>query len=145
MSSFAAAGVLGMVALLAVGLAMLAIWLFGFPLGFMAIIGTFGLIGVAINDSIVVLAEIRANPRANAGDVTAIVDAVLQTGRHLLATTLTTIGGFLPLILADGLMWPPMAVAIGGGVAGATLVAFFFVPSAHAWLARRQARTVAMS
>ena len=40
-------------------------WLFGYPLTFMAIVGTFGLIGIGINDSIVVLAAIRANREIN--------------------------------------------------------------------------------
>ena len=43
-------------------------WVFGMPFGFMAIVGTMGLIGVAINDSIVVLAAIRENERARGGD-----------------------------------------------------------------------------
>ena len=136
--SFRLAGLMGLVAALAVGLGFLAIWLSGFPYGFMAMIGTAGLIGVAINDSIVVLAAIRADKQAAAGDAVAITGEVLRSSRHIFSTTLTTAGGFLPLLLSGGGFWPPLAVVIAGGVAGATFLALFFVPSAYALLNRKQ-------
>ena len=136
--SFKLAGLLGLVAALAVGLGFLAIWLAGFPYGFMAMIGTAGLIGVAINDSIVVLAAIRANKEAAAGDAVAITGEVMRSSRHIFSTTLTTAGGFLPLLLSGGGFWPPLAVVIAGGVAGATFLALFLVPSAYAFLSRKQ-------
>ncbi len=128
------AGLLGMVAILSAGLGVLAIWIAGFPYGFMALIGTAGLIGVAINDSIVVLAAIRAHPSAASGDVEAVVDEVIGTSRHIFSTTLTTAGAFLPLLLAGGVLWPPLAVVIAGGVVGATFLALFFVPAAYAFM-----------
>jgi len=132
--SFRMAGIIAVVAMLAVGLGMGALALSGFSFGFMAIIGTMGLIGVAINDSIVVLAGIRANPDAAGGNVDAIVTEVMHSSRHVVATTLTTMAGFTPLILDGGGFWPPMAVSIAGGVAGATVLALVFVPAAYAGL-----------
>ena len=105
----------------------------------MAIVGTMGLIGVAINDSIVVLAALRKDERARAGDVDATLHVVSGATRHVLSTSLTTMAGFTPLLLAGGGFWPPLAVAIGGGVAGATLLALTFVPAASILLARRVA------
>ncbi len=134
--SFLLAGLLGGVAFMSIGLGMLALWFSGFPLGFNPIIGTAGLIGVAINDSIVVLAALRANPRAAAGDVSAIVEETLGCTRHVLSTTFTTVGGFLPLILSGGAFWPPLAVVIAGGVLGATFVALIFIPAGYKLLAR---------
>ncbi|MEM7587886.1 MAG: efflux RND transporter permease subunit, partial [Acidobacteriota bacterium] len=128
------AGLLGVVALLSAGLGVLAIWISGLPYGFMALIGTAGLIGVAINDSIVVLAAIRARPEAAEGEVEPIVDEVMGTSRHIFSTTLTTAGGFLPLLVAGGVLWPPLAVVIAGGVAGATFLALLFVPAAYAFM-----------
>ena len=133
---FKNAGIIGMVAILSVGLAMAALRWFEYPFGFMAIIGTMGLIGVAINDSIVVMASIAGNPDAAAGNVDAIADEVTHATRHVLATTLTTMVGFAPLVIDGGLFWPPMAVCIAGGVAGATLLALVFVPAAHKIAAR---------
>ncbi|MEL7496478.1 MAG: efflux RND transporter permease subunit [Planctomycetota bacterium] len=129
--SFILAGVLGGVAGLSAGIGFLTLWIAGFPLGFNPLIGIAGLIGLAINDSIVVLSQIRSNPRARAGDVNAIVDEVLTTGRHVVSTTLTTIGGFIPLLFAGGSFWPPLAIVIAGGVGGATILATLFIPSTY--------------
>jgi multidrug efflux pump subunit AcrB len=135
--SFRAAAIIGVVGFLSVGLALLALWAFQYPFGFMAIIGTMGLIGVAINDSIVVLSALRADPSAAAGDAQACERVVLRATRHVLATTATTMAGFTPLVLSGGLFWPPLAVALGFGVVGSTLLGLFFVPSVHRWSVRR--------
>ncbi len=137
LSSFRLAALIGVVALLSVGLGLGALWIFGYPFGFMAIIGTMGLIGVAINDSIVVVAAISANPKAVAGDVSEVIKTVLEVTRHVLATTATTVVGFVPLVLAGGGFWPPLAVSIGAGVLGATVIALTLVPCAMLLFARR--------
>ncbi|QDV45304.1 Nickel and cobalt resistance protein CnrA [Stieleria neptunia] len=134
------AALLGTVALLSIGLGLLSTWGFGFPISFNTILGTLGLVGVALNDNIVVLAAIRANPIASRGNIDAIVDEVTASTRHILSTTLTTTGGFLPLIIAGGDFWPPLAVVIAGGVLGATLIALIYIPACYLLLQRaRQA------
>ena len=134
--SFVLASVIGGVAGLSAGIGFLTLWVAGFPLGFNPLIGTAGLIGLAINDSIVVLSQIRSNPRARAGDIDAIVAEVLSTGRHVISTTLTTIGGFVPLLLAGGTFWPPLAIVIAGGVGGATILATIYIPSIYVMVRR---------
>jgi len=138
--SFRLAGIIGLVAFLSVGLAMLGVWAFGHPMGFLAIVGTMGLVGLAINDSIVVLSALREDAGAQAGKTADTRDVVVEATRHVLSTTLTTIGGFLPLILFGGRFWPPLATAIVGGVAGATLLALVLVPCAFVSLRRRALR-----
>jgi multidrug efflux pump subunit AcrB len=137
--SFRMAGIIFAVAMLSVGLGQLGVWAFGHPMGFVAIVGTMGLVGVAINDSILVLSSLREHPAARAGELGATVEVVMQSTRHVFATTLTTMGGFLPLLLFGGRFWPPMAAAIAVGVGGATIVALYGVPVAHRWLALRRA------
>jgi multidrug efflux pump subunit AcrB len=116
---------------LSIGLGPLALWVGGFPFGFMAIVGTMGLVGVAINDSIVVLAAIAEDSASLGGDIDSTCDVVIGCTRHILATTLTTIAGFTPLILAGGKFWPPLAMTVAGGVGGATLMALLLAPSLH--------------
>ena len=130
-NSFAIAALLGVVALCAVGLAAMALWLFNSIFGFTAILGTLGLIGLAINDSIVVIAALREDPLARLGDVKATVQVVLKATRHVAATTVTTIIGFVPLMLDSTGFWPPLAISIAGGLGGATLLALYFIPSAY--------------
>lgn len=130
--SLVLAGFVGAVAVLAVGLGMLALWASGFPLGFNPIIGSTGLVGVAINGSIVVLAAIRANPAARAGDAAAIVEQSVGSTRHILATTFTTMGGFAPLLLfTGGDFWPPLAVVIAGGVGLAVTLSLVLTPALY--------------
>ncbi|VEP14091.1 Cation/multidrug efflux pump [Hyella patelloides LEGE 07179] len=137
LGSFQLAGIIGIVAMSSFGLGIFSIWLFGYPFGFNPIIGTVGLIGVAVNDSIVVLSVISNHPVAKTGNPKAIQEVVLHSTRHVLTTTLTTAIGFVPLLLSGGEFWPPLAVAIAGGVIGATLLALYFVPSAYYLLKSR--------
>ena len=130
--SFRLAGVILMVAVLSVGLGMIGLWAGDYPFGFMAIIGTMGLIGVAINDSIVVLASLQEGEAGDTRlDLDQIVDTTVRCTRHVLATTLTTIAGFAPLIISGGKFWPPLAVSIAGGVSGATVLAILLVPAMY--------------
>ncbi|MEM6592849.1 MAG: efflux RND transporter permease subunit, partial [Cyanobacteria bacterium P01_C01_bin.73] len=137
-NSFGLAALIASVAVFAVGLAALALWLFNSLFGFTAILGTLGLIGLAINDSIVVLAALRSNPEARRGDRRATQAVVLESTRHIVATTLTTIVGFTPLMMDTTGFWPPLAIAIAGGLGGATLLALYYIPSVHLLLYRRR-------
>jgi multidrug efflux pump subunit AcrB len=127
--SFRLAALLAMVAVLSVGSALASLGLGGCPFGFMAILGTMGLVGLAINDSIVVLAAIRADSAARRGDREAICNVVVSSTRHVLATTITTVMGLMPLLIFGGDFWGPLAIAVAGGVVGSTLLALVFVPS----------------
>lgn len=104
---------------------------FGHPFGFMAIVGTMGLLGVAINDTIVVLAAIRENDATRAGDRVAVRNVVVRASQHVISTTVTTIAGFLPLVISGGDFWPPLVTAIAGGVVGATVLALYFAPALY--------------
>lgn len=139
-NSFGLAAVIGSVALFAVGLAALALKLFDSLFGFTAILGTLGLIGLAINDSIVVLAALREDPQARFGHLQATARVVFQSTRHVIATTVTTITGFVPLMLDTTGFWPPLAIAITGGLGGATLLALYYIPSMVILLNRGQFR-----
>ncbi|MEA5465990.1 efflux RND transporter permease subunit [Leptothoe sp. PORK10 BA2] len=130
-NSFALAGLLAVVAVAAVGLAAMALWLFDSLFGFTAILGTLGLIGLAMNDSIVVLVALQDDPLARQGDAAATRQVVVKATRHVVATTVTTIIGFTPLLLDSTGFWPPLAIAIAGGLGGATLLALYFIPAAH--------------
>lgn len=138
LASFRLAGLISLVAGLSIGLAFASLFLFGQVMGFMAILGAMGLVGVAINDSIVVLAAIRADEAAARGEADAMRRVVAHSSRHVLATTVTTIAGFLPLIFAGGEFWPPLVIGIAGGVVGATMLALWFVPSAYRLLRPKQ-------
>lgn len=132
------AGIIGLVAMLSAGFGLLSLWISGYALGFNPLLGVTGLIGVAINGSIVVLAGIQADEKAKAGDHQAIVDVTLSSTRHIMSTTLTTIAGFIPLILfVGGQFWPPLAVVIAGGVGFSIILSLWFTPSIYALMQRK--------
>ena len=135
-NSFRYAGVIFLVGVLSVGLAMFGVWVFGTPLGFNAIIGALGLVGLSINGSIVVLSALKVNPDARAGDLDAIRETVVDATRHILSTTLTTIGGFAPLLIEGDSFWLPFAAAVAGGVGGSAILALVLAPAAFVLIVR---------
>ncbi|MCG9729216.1 efflux RND transporter permease subunit [Shewanella sp. Isolate13] len=130
-NSFRLTGIILFSALQSAGLGLLAVYSFGYPFGFTVIIGLLGLMGLAINAAIVILAELEEAPETRTGDVNKIVELVTSCGRHIGSTTITTIGGFLPLIIAGGGFWPPFAIAIAGGTLLTTLLSLVWVPTMY--------------
>lgn len=128
--------VTAVVAVLSMGLSLLALAIFQYPFGIQGVIGVIGSIGVSINAAIIIMTALQEDAVALRGDVDAIAARVLAQSRHIFSTTITTFGGFLPLILEGGGFWPPFAMAIGGGVLLSTVVSFYFVPPAFALLAK---------
>ncbi len=138
-NSFRLSGVIFAVAAQSIGLGLLAVWAFGYPFGFTVIVGLMGLMGLAINGAIVILAELKSDPRACRGDLDAIVEGVMKSSRHITSTTITTVGGFMPLILGGGGFWPPFAIAIAGGTVLTTTLSLVFAPVAFLAFSRRRA------
>ena len=135
-NAFRYAGIIFVVAFLSVGLALFGVWLFGTPMGFNAIVGSMGLVGLSINGSIVVLSALRHDAAATALESGSVTRVVMDASRHILSTTLTTIGGFLPLLLSGDSFWLPFASAMVGGVAGSAILALIFAPAAFVFLTR---------
>ncbi|MCE9686656.1 efflux RND transporter permease subunit [Shewanella sp. AS16] len=136
-NSFRLTGIILLSALQSAGLGLLAVYVFGYPFGFTVIIGLLGLMGLAINAAIVILAELEDLPAARLGEPEAIVRTVSSCGRHISSTTITTVGGFIPLIIAGGGFWPPFAIAIAGGTLLTTLLSLLWVPTMYLLLMKR--------
>ncbi len=140
LGSFRLAGVTFIVAGLSAGLSILSLAVLQYPFGITAVIGVIGSIGVSINAAIIILSGLQEDDAARAGDRDAMVDVVMGSSRHIVSTTVTTFGGFLPLILAGGGFWPPFAVSVAGGVLLSTVISFYFTPPAFALVRRRVER-----
>ncbi len=123
--SFRMAGIIIAVGGLSIGLGFGSLWLFSYPIGIVSIIGIAGMMGLAINDSIVVLNECQIGQRQSRP----VSSCVFMATRHVLTTSVTTVAGVLPLILRGGVFWPPMMIVIAGGIIGATLLALGFTPA----------------
>ena len=138
LGSFRQAGIVAVVGLGSVGMALFSLKVFGSVMGFMAIVGSMGLVGIAINDTVIVLSALNEDGRPQQGDRRAIAEVVNRATRHVITTTITTIAGFVPLIISGGLFWRPLAIAIAGGITGASMMALYFVPAAYSLIYRRK-------
>jgi multidrug efflux pump subunit AcrB len=138
LNSFRQGAMIGAVGLLSFGLALFGVRLFGYPFGFTALIGALGMVGLSINSAIIVISALKADAGVQAGEPGAATAVVLDATRHIVSTTVTTIGGFIPLILFGGTFWPPLATSIAGGVGGSAIIALYTVPAVYVWLERRR-------
>lgn len=144
-NSFRLSAVTFVVAILSAGLSILALAIFQYPFGINGIIGVIGSIGVSINAAIIILTGMQQNEAAVNGDQDAMVGVVMGSGRHIVSTTLTTFGGFLPLIVEGGGFWPPFAMSIAGGVLLSTVISFYFAPPMFALVYARKHKAPARS
>lgn len=117
-----------LVCICSMGLSLLSLALFQYPFGIMSLVGVIGSIGVSINAAIIIMTALQASPGALRGGTYAVRNVVMDSSRHIISTTVTTFGGFLPLILEGSQFWPPFAMAIAGGVLLSTIISFFLVP-----------------
>ncbi len=127
-NSWRLAAIAFLVCACSLGLSLLSLAIFRYPFGVQALIGVIGSIGVSINAAIIIMTALQLDKGAMNGGLFAIRRVVMDSSRHIISTTITTFGGFLPLILSGGGFWPPFAMAVAGGVLLSTIVSFFLVP-----------------
>lgn len=108
--------------------ALAALWLGGYTLSFTAMIGMIALIGIEIKNSIL-LVDFTNRLRASG---VPLDEAIEQAGEirflPILLTSLTAIGGLLPLALQGSGIYSPLALTIIGGLVSSTLLARLVTP-----------------
>ena len=130
LNSFRQAGLILSCAILCVGLAFVGLTIGQANFGFIGLVGAVGLIGLSINDSIIVLSHIKEANQNNTLDLNGLVEVVIRSTRHVLTTTVTTLGGFLPLLITS-IFFQPLAWAMSGGIFGATIIALLYIPGVY--------------
>jgi HAE1 family hydrophobic/amphiphilic exporter-1 len=122
--------ILTAVPLAAAGVAVV-LWVTGQSVNLMSLTGCVVLVGIVVNDAIIKVDFINQRREAGMDLRAAIEDAGRDRLRPILMTTITTILGLLPLALGIGAgaeIRAPLAIAIAGGLAGATGLTLFVVP-----------------
>lgn len=107
-------------------------WLMGIDLTILSLFGIFGLSGIVVNDSIILVTFFKQLREAGMETTEAIVEASTQRLRAVLLTSLTTIGGLTPLLFETSLQAQfliPMAVSISFGLMFATLLVLLVIPA----------------
>ena len=122
----------------------------GTSMSVMGMIGMLILMGIVVNNGIVLVD--RINQLLNEGEslLNAVVDGCSSRIRPILMTVATTVLGLIPLALGstriggDGPTYAPMAIAIIGGLLFSTLTSLFLVPLAYVLLLKVRYRTSRM-
>jgi len=112
--------------------AIMGHWVMGRDLSFLSILGLMALIGVVVNDSLVLVDYI--NQKKNQG--ISLIDAVLSAGvarfRPVILTSLTTFFGLMPLVFEKSVQAQfliPMGISLGFGIIFATVITLIMIPS----------------
>ncbi|MEM1095043.1 MAG: efflux RND transporter permease subunit [Bacteroidota bacterium] len=108
--------------------AVFALFLTGYSFSFMAFVGLTSLIGIVVNNSIILVDYANQLRAEGASIAKAVQEASATRFTPILLTTLTTIGGLLPLTLQNSTLWSPLGWAIIGGLAVSMLLTLFVVP-----------------
>lgn len=117
--------------------ALLGHWLLGIDLTILSLFGLFGLSGIVVNNAIILVSFYRLQRDRGLGIDEALNEAVVQRVRAVLLTSLTTIGGLLPLLFETSLQAQfliPMAVSIAFGLGVSTLLVLLVIPALLSWL-----------
>ena len=107
-------------------------WLLGIDLTILSMFGLFGLAGIVVNNSIILVSLFKELQHKGAGLQEALVGASCGRLRAVLLTSLTTVGGLTPLLFERSLQAQfliPMAASIAFGLGFSVLLVLFFVPA----------------
>ena len=98
------------------------------PLGFMASLGMLSLVGIVIYNAIVMVEFIQIRLREGLDTLTAIKEAGITRTRPILLTTITTLGGLLPLALSGNPLFEPLCWVIIYGLGFSTIMTLLMTP-----------------
>ncbi len=117
----------------------------GAAFGFMSLLGVLALVGIVVNNSILLIESIDENKEDGLPLHEAVSAALTMRTRPILMTAVTTIVGLIPMAFEDSTLWPPMAWAMISGLVGSTLITLVFVPALYILFFRRPSASPPMS
>jgi multidrug efflux pump subunit AcrB len=111
--------------------AVIGHWIMGMPLTIMSILGMLALVGVVVNDSLVLVDFINKKRQEGSELLQAVLVAGASRFRPIMLTSLTTFFGLMPLLFEKSTQAQfliPMAVSLGFGILFATFITLILVP-----------------
>ena len=106
-------------------------WIHGQAISLMSFMGMIALVGVMINDGLILVNALNVNLKEGMSYYDAVVDAGISRFRPIILTTLTTVAGMAPMVLETSLQAQfliPMALSLAYGMAMATTTTLFLLP-----------------
>lgn len=108
--------------------AFTALWVVGFPLSFVAVVGLIALVGIEVKNSILLVDFTNQLRREGIP----LVEAIEQAGEirfvPIVLTSLTAIGGLIPLAIEGNPLYSPLAWVLIGGLISSTLLSRIVTP-----------------
>jgi multidrug efflux pump subunit AcrB len=108
--------------------AVFGLYLTNLSFSMMAFIGLISLFGIVVNNAILLIDTTNRNLSTGLDKKQAILSASATRFTPILLTTMTTIGGLLPLTLFGGSLWQPLGVVIISGLCVSAIASFIIVP-----------------
>ena len=112
--------------------AIIGHWIMGHPLSFLSTLGLMALMGVVINDSLVLVDYVNQQSRAGEPLYESVKRAGVARFRPVMLTSVTTFFGLLPLLTekaSAAQLLVPMAISLGFGILFATMITLVLVPT----------------
>lgn len=100
------------------------------PFGFNAILGSIGLAGIIMRNTLILVGQIHQNERDGLDPYHAVVEATVQRARPVLLTALAAVLAFVPL--TQSVFWGSLAYTLIGGTIGGTALTLAFLPALYA-------------
>jgi multidrug efflux pump subunit AcrB len=117
-------------------IALIVLWARDYSLNLFTLGALTMAIGRVVDDSIVVLENIKRHLGYGEGRMTAIVDAVREVSAAVVSSTLTTVAVFLPVALVGGFvgeLFAPFAVTVAAAMLASLAVALVVIPVLAYW------------
>ena len=124
--------------LLALSGSFVALYLSGWPFSFFAFVGLISLMGIVVNNSIIMVDYMNQLMNDGIEKRNAIMRGSTTRLKPILLTTLTTILGLLPLALQRTNQWSPLCMTIIGGMISSTILTLVVVPVVYNWFTKEK-------
>lgn len=108
--------------------------LFRQPLSFTALLGAVGLIGIVVNNAIVLIDFINCERMRGRTIKEACLHSVEKRFRPVMLTTITTVIGLIPLVFSKSNLFVPMSVALMSGLMISTMLTLIVIPVVYCML-----------
>lgn len=119
---------------------VLGIYLFKQPLSFTAVFGMVSLLGIVVNNAIVLIDYINFEAKQGKSIKEACLKATDQRFRPIILSSITTIMGLTPLVFSGSELFRPMAISLMSGLMVSTLLTLVIIPVVYSVIIKKKKR-----
>jgi len=113
---------------------VMGLFIFRQPLSFTALLGMVSLLGVVVNNAIILVDYINAERKRGKTIEAACKDAVNMRFRPIMLTTTTTVIGLIPLVMSGSQLFTPMSISLMFGLMLSTLLTLVIIPVVYSFV-----------